>query len=54
MCLLMLTAKALSSERLCHAIGERAATLLADRIEGGDDSGVIIDIGFQLVARESA
>ena len=37
-----------------HAIGERAATLLADRIEGGDDSGVIIDIGFQLVARESA
>ena len=37
-----------------HAIGERAATLLADRIEGGEDSGVIIDIGFQLVARESA
>ncbi|STS91003.1 transcriptional regulator [Klebsiella variicola] len=33
-----------------HAIGERAATLLADRIEGGEDSGVIIDIGFQLVA----
>ncbi|MEQ4939584.1 LacI family transcriptional regulator, partial [Proteus terrae] len=31
-----------------------AATLLADRIEGGEDSGVIIDIGFQLVARESA
>ena len=37
-----------------HAIGERAATLLADRIEGGEESGVIIDIGFQLVARESA
>ena len=37
-----------------HAIGEQAATLLADRIEGGGEGDVIIDIGFHLVARESA
>lgn len=37
-----------------HAIGEQAATLLADRIEGRGEGEVIIDIGFQLVARESA
>lgn len=37
-----------------HAIGEQAATLLADRIEGREEGEVIIDIGFQLVARESA
>ncbi len=29
-----------------HAIGEQAATLLADRIEGHGEGGVIIDIGF--------
>jgi LacI family gluconate utilization system Gnt-I transcriptional repressor len=33
-----------------HAIGEQAATLLADRIEGGEGEA-IIDIGFHLVAR---
>ncbi|SQI92063.1 transcriptional regulator [Klebsiella oxytoca] len=37
-----------------HAIGEQAATLLADRIEGGEEGDAIIDIGFHLVARESA
>ncbi|MEQ5050440.1 LacI family DNA-binding transcriptional regulator [Klebsiella michiganensis] len=37
-----------------HAIGEQAATLLADRIEGGEEGEAIIDIGFHLVARESA
>lgn len=37
-----------------HAIGEQAATLLADRIEGGEEREAIIDIGFHLVARESA
>lgn len=29
-----------------HAIGEQAATLLADRIEGGEEGEAIIDIGF--------
>ncbi|EOF4703131.1 LacI family DNA-binding transcriptional regulator [Klebsiella oxytoca] len=37
-----------------HAIGEQAATLLADRIEGSGEEEVIVDIGFHLVVRESA
>ena len=37
-----------------HAIGERAATLLADRIEGVGDGEAIIDLGYHLLERESA
>lgn len=37
-----------------HAIGARAATLLANRIEGRSDGEQIIDIGFHLTERESA
>lgn len=36
------------------AIGQRAATLLADRIEQRSGENSIIDIGFHLVKRESA
>ncbi len=37
-----------------HEIGYRAATLLADRIEGVEQDENIIDIGFHLIERESA
>ncbi|XDK48677.1 LacI family DNA-binding transcriptional regulator [Kosakonia cowanii] len=37
-----------------YAIGARAATLLANRIEGRSDGEQIIDIGFHLTERESA
>lgn len=37
-----------------HAIGQRAATLLADRIEGIEPENAIQDVGFTLVERESA
>ncbi|WP_241721547.1 LacI family DNA-binding transcriptional regulator [Raoultella sp. HC6] len=37
-----------------HAIGERAATLLADRIEGVGEGEAIIDLGYHLLERESA
>lgn len=37
-----------------RAIGARAATLLANRIEGRSDGEQIIDIGFHLTERESA
>lgn len=36
-----------------HGIGVQAATLLADRIELGQQGGVV-DLGFQLIERESA
>ena len=35
-------------------IGQRAATMLADRIEGSDVDEQIVDIGFHFVERESA
>ncbi|QWT39302.1 LacI family DNA-binding transcriptional regulator [Dickeya dadantii] len=35
-------------------MGRRAATLLADSIAGDTRSGAIVDIGFQLIERESA
>ncbi|ATZ92983.1 LacI family DNA-binding transcriptional regulator [Dickeya fangzhongdai] len=35
-------------------MGRRAATLLADSIAGDDRNGAIVDIGFQLIERESA
>ncbi len=35
-------------------MGRRAATLLADNIAGHPHSDAIIDIGFQLIERESA
>jgi LacI family gluconate utilization system Gnt-I transcriptional repressor len=37
-----------------HAIGLRAATLLADRIEGLATQDAVVDIGFHFVERESA
>lgn len=37
-----------------HAIGERAATLLADRIEGVGEGEATIDLGYHLLERESA
>lgn len=37
-----------------HEIGLRAATLLADRIEGIEPDNVILDVGFTLIERESA
>ncbi|WP_312414589.1 LacI family DNA-binding transcriptional regulator [Pseudescherichia sp.] len=37
-----------------HAIGLRAATLLADRIEGIEPDNAIQDVGFTLIERESA
>ena len=37
-----------------HAIGQRAATLLADRIEQKSGAEAIVDIGFHLIERESA
>jgi len=37
-----------------HEIGLRAATLLADRIEGIDPENAIQDVGFTLIERESA
>lgn len=37
-----------------HAIGQRAATLLADRIEQRPAAESIVDIGFHLVIRQSA
>ncbi|WLI77329.1 LacI family DNA-binding transcriptional regulator [Kosakonia sp. H02] len=37
-----------------QVIGQRAATLLADRIEGRDEGEQIIDIGFHFIERESA
>lgn len=37
-----------------HKIGLRAATLLADRIEGIEPDNVILDVGFTLIERESA
>nr|VUD34519.1 transcriptional regulator [Raoultella sp. NCTC 9187] len=37
-----------------QAIGERAATLLADRIEGVGEGESIIDLGYHLLERESA
>ncbi|VYU80114.1 LacI family DNA-binding transcriptional regulator [Metakosakonia massiliensis] len=37
-----------------HIIGYRAATLLADRIEGIEPDETIVDIGFHLVERGSA
>ncbi len=37
-----------------RAIGCRAATLLADRIEGVEQQESIVDIGFHLIERESA
>ena len=37
-----------------QAIGQRAATLLADRIEGIAPQDAIVDIGFHFVERESA
>ena len=36
-----------------HAIGLRAATLLANRVEGVSGDEAIIDIGFHLIERES-
>ncbi|QJT80787.1 LacI family DNA-binding transcriptional regulator [Kosakonia sp. MUSA4] len=35
-------------------IGQRAATMLADRIEGSEVDDTIVDIGFHFVERESA
>ncbi|WP_437888547.1 LacI family DNA-binding transcriptional regulator [Phytobacter sp. V91] len=37
-----------------HAIGHRAATLLADSIEGIAPQDAVVDIGFHFVERESA
>jgi LacI family gluconate utilization system Gnt-I transcriptional repressor len=37
-----------------QVIGQRAATLLADRIEGLPQEETIVDIGFHFVERESA
>ena len=37
-----------------HAIGQRAATLLADRVEGIQVEDTLVDIGFHLIERESA
>ncbi|BCU48635.1 hypothetical protein CIAM_21560 [Citrobacter amalonaticus] len=37
-----------------RAIGQRAATLLANRIEQAAVEEAIIDIGFHLIERESA
>ena len=37
-----------------RAIGQQAATLLADRIEQTAVEEAIIDIGFHLIERESA
>lgn len=37
-----------------HAIGQRAATLLADRVEGLNVDDTLVDIGFHLIERESA
>jgi LacI family transcriptional regulator, gluconate utilization system Gnt-I transcriptional repressor len=35
-------------------IGERVAELLVDRFEGRGDKGAIVDLGFELIVRESA
>lgn len=35
-------------------MGKEAATLLADKIEGKNTESPIIDIGFTLIARDSA
>ena len=35
-------------------MGQEAATLLADKIEGKGVGGQIVDIGFTLIERESA
>ena len=37
-----------------QVIGQRAATLLADRIEGLPQQETIVDIGFHFVERDSA